>query len=144
MIDVHDYLKDLVLTKNKDYACFYSIVNSDENIINNYICYFSDDLKYSDNSISFDSAEVYKISLSDLSGFSNSYEKHSNSTISSSNILYSNVVGTADIIKDVNLIRNDLSNIQISPLYLSCILFALVMPVLVSFIHHFFKIGGND
>ena len=143
MIDIHDYLKDLVLTKNKEYACFYSLEKTDENTNNNYICYFSDDFNYENNSLSYENAEIYKISISDVNGLSSSYEISSNSSVSSNGIIYSNVVGIADI-KDVNLIRNDLSSIAISPLYLSSVLFALVMPILVGFIHHFFKIGGED
>lgn len=144
MIDVHDYLKDLVLTKNKDYACFYSLEKKEDYNYNNYICYFSDNLNYENNLITYANAEIYKISLSDFNGLTNSYETSSNSSISIDNAIYSNVVGVADITKDVNLIRSDLSSIAINPLYLSSVLFALIMPVLVGFIHHFFKIGGND
>lgn len=144
MIDVHDYLKDLVLTKNKDYICFYSLDKTEEDISNNYTCYFSDELNYSNSYINYDTAEIYKISLSDVNGLTTSYETSSNSSVISNGVIYSNVVGVADITTDINKIRSDLANISISPLYLSCVLFALIIPTLVGFIHHFFKIGGND
>lgn len=136
MIDLNLYLKSLVSTKNNDYICFY--------LNNNYTCYFSDKLIYSDNQISFDNAEKYNISISDENEFFTSYNFVNNSSIDINNAIYSNVIGIADINSDINLIRKDLSSLENNSLYLSCILFTLVLSILVGFVHHFFKIGGND
>lgn len=147
MIDIRDYIKDLVLTQtlnDEDYVCFYSIDNSTENTIYNYDCYFSDELSYSNGYITSDSGKLFTITTTDNINFEITKQDVTNLSVVTNRVLYTNVLSHADIKSEINSIKNDNISYSISPIYLSCLLFAVILPVLIHFVGHFVNVRGES
>lgn len=134
----YNYIRNLVIT-NSDFSNYLCFTNNDITT-----CVFSNEkILFNENTLTLDNADIYTIN-SENSNYLTKYTLTGFLNVPDSSIIYSNISNYASIVSDIEYqnSHNLAYNVDLSSFYL--ILVLLCLPILLSFLNHFFRAKGGN
>ena len=142
----NEYIRNLVISNlNNGYKNYICKTITERNNDYDFTCYFTkNDIVKSNNIYTIKNYTYYLIDTSSSYDVSNKNYSSTGDTyqlsINSNEFYYSNLEGFVDVVSDLNYdkVNNISYNIDLNYMYLIVLL--LCMPIIIGFVHHFFRI----